>query len=90
MLIVKLGVLSANGIMCGGHKETRKFKAKHLRDLLRNFKAISLVRKPKYFLKRRANISKLAGCQPVITPASIGYSKLTLKELKQGVKYPQS
>ena len=55
MLTVKLEVLSGNGIMCGGHKKTR-----HLCDLLRNFKIISLAKKPKKYLKGRANFSKVA------------------------------
>ena len=47
-LKVKMGVLSGNRSLSGGHKkQTRKFKAKHFSDLLRKFKTISLVRKPK-------------------------------------------
>ena len=30
------GRLNGNGIMCGGHKKTRKFKKRDLCDLLRN------------------------------------------------------
>ena len=60
MLTVKLEVLSGNGIMCGGHKKTRKFKTRHLCDLLPNFKIISLAKKPKKYLKGRANFSKVA------------------------------
>ena len=48
-LKVKMGVLSGNRSLSGGHKKkkTRKFKTKHFSDLLRKFKTISLVRKPK-------------------------------------------
>ena len=37
-LIVKLAVFSGNEIMCGGHeKKPRRFKTRHLCDLLSNF-----------------------------------------------------
>ena len=80
--IVKLGVLSGNGIMCRGHKKTRKLKTRHLCDLLHNFTTISLIRKPKKYLKRIANFYKVANCQPVITPTSIWLLKVNFKRTR--------
>ena len=43
-LKVKMGVLSVNRILSGGHKKkTRKFKTKHFSDLLRKFKLLVLL-----------------------------------------------
>ena len=82
-LIVKLAVFSGNEIMCGGHeKKPRRFKTRHLCDLLRNFKTITLIRKPKKYLKMRANFSKVASCQPVITPTSICLFKVKFKRTR--------
>ena len=50
-------------------------------DLLRNFKTISLVRKPKKCLKRRANF-RVASCQPVTNPTNICLFKVHFKRTR--------
>ena len=62
-------------------KKTKKFKKRHLWDLLRNFKTIVLVRKPKKCLKRRAHF-RVASCQPVISPTSICLFKVNFKRTR--------
>ena len=59
-----------------------EFKTRHLCFLLRNFKIISLVRKPKKYLKRRANFSKVASYQHAITPTSIYCFKFNYKRTR--------
>ena len=71
-------------------RTTMEFKTRHLCSLLLNFKIISLVRKPKKYLKGRANFSKVASYQHVTTPGSIYCFKVNYKELEQGVIYVQS
>ena len=68
--------------MCRGHKKTRKLKTRHLCDLLHNFTIISLIRKPKKYLKRIANFYKVANYQPVITPTSIWLLKVNFKRTR--------
>ena len=50
--------------------------------MLRNFKIISLVRKPNKYLKRRATFSKVGSRQPLITPTSISLFKANFKRTR--------
>ena len=60
-----------------------EFKTRHLCSLLRNFKIISLVRKSKKYLKRRANFTKVASYQHAATPTSIYCFKVDYKRTRR-------
>ena len=89
-LIVKLGALSANEIMCRGHTKERNLKQAIYVLCYTILRALVSLESLKNTWRAELILAKLQAVSLLQPRPAFAGSKSTIKELEQGVKYAQS